>query len=136
MKIKYLLFLLPFVLLTMEANAQQSDPYVLDSDSLMLTVILKHQQNKTVDSIQSINFKNQFYKQFPPKEARVLSWNVAMGLGQIVTLKFPARYLRKVNMAIEKGAWEGFNTEIYATYDYLPVWPVLKQKELERQHKH
>lgn len=111
------------------SHAQDKDFSGTDTDSILLTVILKHQQDKNLDSIQSISFKNRFYESFPPGEARVVSWNVAMGLGQIVTLKFPSQYLRKVNLAIEKGAWGAFDTEIYVTYDFFPVWPVLKDKE-------
>jgi hypothetical protein len=27
-----------------------------------------------------------------------------------------------VNLAIERGAWGGYRTEFYATYDYKPIW--------------
>lgn len=52
-----------------------------------------------------------------------------MGIGQILTLKFSAQYLREVNNVFEKGAWGGFNTEFYPTYDFLPVYPQMLQKE-------
>lgn len=91
-------------------------------DSVMLTIFLKHQQDKNLDTIQARTARNGFNKMFPPKSARVVSWYVLMGIGQVVTLKFPASELRNVNLSIEKGAWGGFDTEFYATYDYMPVW--------------
>jgi hypothetical protein len=41
-----------------------------------------------------------------------------MGIGQVVTLRFPPAKLRDVNLQIEHGAWGAFRTEFYATYDY------------------
>ena len=40
-----------------------------------------------------------------------------MGLGQVVTLRFPSERLRDVNSAIEHTAWGGYRTEFYPTYD-------------------
>ncbi len=40
-----------------------------------------------------------------------------MGLGQVVTLRFPAERLRDVNSAVEQTAWGGYRTEFYPTYD-------------------
>lgn len=132
---KYMLTVSVLIVLMMTSFAQQSTTPASESDSILLTVILKHQQDKNLDSIQAISFQNKMYDLFPPKEAKIVSWTVAMGLGQIVTLKFPAKYLRSVNLAIEKGVWGAFNTEIYATYDFLPVLPVLKLKQEELNQK-
>ena len=44
-----------------------------------------------------------------------------MGLGQIVTLRFPAERLREVNRSIEDTAWGAFRTEMYATYDFMAI---------------
>ncbi len=52
-----------------------------------------------------------------------------MGIGQVATLRFPAERLRDVNLAIERSAWGGFRTEIYATYDFRPVWEGIKAKQ-------
>jgi hypothetical protein len=98
------------------ACAQQSQ------DSIMITIFLRHQEDKNLDSIQAIQKKNHFDDLFPPKTARVISWYVMMGVGQVVTLKIPASEVRTLNTSIEKGAWGAFNTEFYATYDYMPVW--------------
>lgn len=132
---KYMLTVSGLIWLMMSSIAQQSTIPASESDSIMLTVILKHQQDKNLDSIQGISFRNRMYDLFPPKAVKIVSWTVAMGLGQIVTLQFPAKYLRSVNLAIEKGVWGAFNTEIYVTYDFLPVLPLLKVKQEEVNEK-
>ncbi len=56
-----------------------------------------------------------------------LALNVLLGVGQVVTLRFPAERLREVNRAIEKTARGGHRTEFYPTYDYRPT--VSKERE-------
>jgi hypothetical protein len=97
-------------------------------DSVMITIFLKHQQDKNLDSLQVIQKKNKFGNLFPPKGARIVSWYVMMGVGQVVTVKIAASQLRDLNTAIEKGAWGAFDTEFYPTYDYLPLWKDEKAK--------
>ncbi|PIQ22222.1 MAG: hypothetical protein COW65_04410 [Cytophagales bacterium CG18_big_fil_WC_8_21_14_2_50_42_9] len=92
------------------------------ADSIMITIFLKHQQDKSLKEIQKKQEENKLWEQFPPKEARVISWYVMMGIGQVVTVKIPAHALRTLNLSIENGAWGAFNTEFYPTYDYVPVW--------------
>ena len=92
------------------------------SDSIMITIFLKHQQDKSLKQIQEIQTQNKFLEMFPPKEARVVSWYVMMGIGQVVTVKIPAKSLRALNLTIENGAWGAYNTEFYPTYDFVPVW--------------
>ena len=92
------------------------------SDSIMITIFLKHQQDKSLKQIQEIQTQNKFLEMFPPKEARVVSWYVMMGIGQVVTVKLPAKDLRALNLTIENGAWGAYNTEFYPTYDFVPVW--------------
>lgn len=94
----------------------------------MVTIFLKHQQDKNLDSLQAIQKKNKFAEMFPPKGARVVSWYVMMGIGQVVTVKIAAGQLRTLNLSIEKGAWGAFNTEFYATYDHMPIWKASKPK--------
>ena len=91
-------------------------------DSILITIFLRQQQDKNLDSLQVIQKKNRFAELFPPKSARVISWYVMMGIGQVVTVKIPAAELRTLNLSIEKGAWGAFNTDFYPTYDYMPVW--------------
>jgi len=93
-----------------------------DPGSFLLTIFLRHDQSKTVDEINEHLRQTHFADMFPPKGIEVVSWYVMMGIGQVVTLRVPPNRLREVNLAIEKGAWGGYHTEFYATYDFKPVW--------------
>jgi len=92
------------------------------NQTFLLTVFLRHDQTKNVDQINDIVGKNGFRDNFPPKGIEVVSWYVMMGIGQVVTLRVPPARLREVNRTIETGAWGGYRTEFYPTYDYKPVW--------------
>lgn len=95
---------------------------IKSADSVMVTVFLKHQKDKNLDSLQAIQKRNKFSELFPIKSARVVSWYVMMGIGQVVTLKIPAGDLRALNVSVEKGAWGAFDTDFYPTYDFVPIW--------------
>ena len=97
-------------------------PVKLDDDTFLLTVFLKHHQIMNLSEIGEKLGETEFWKNFPPEGIEVASWYVMMGIGQVVTLKVPATRLRDVNLAIERGAWGAFSTEIYATYDFVPAW--------------
>lgn len=88
----------------------------------MLTVFLRHDQAKTLDEINSHLKSTGWYKNFPPEGVEVMSWYVMMGIGQVVTLKFPAEKLRDINALIEREAWGGYRTEFYPTYDYRALY--------------
>ena len=103
-------------------HAQVAPDAQASSDSIMITIFLKHQQDKNLKQIQEIQTQNKFLEMFPPKEARVISWYVMMGIGQVVTVRIPAKSLRALNLTIENGAWGAYNTEFYPTYDFVPVW--------------
>lgn len=103
---------------------------VKSADSLMITIFLKHQKDKNLDSLQAIQKQNKFGELFPIKSARVVSWYVMMGLGQVVTVKIPTADLRTLNVSIEKGAWGAFDTEFYPTYDFVPIWQEFLKKKL------
>ncbi len=96
--------------------------------TMMLTIFLKHDQSKTLDEIQAHLKQTGFSKNFPPAGAEVVSWYIMMGIGQVVTLRFPPEKLREVNLAIEHGAWGAYRTEFYPTYDYKSVWEAERQK--------
>jgi hypothetical protein len=119
-----ILSVMAICLLAMDVMAQKSK----SADSIMITIFLRHQEDKNLDSLQAIQKKNKFGQMFPPASARVISWYVMMGIGQVVTVKIPASELRTLNLSIEKGAWGAFNTEFYPTYDYMPVWKESKAK--------
>ena len=123
---KYVLGLLATLYLNFTVKAQQAA--TASSDSVMITIFLKHQQDKSLKQLQEIQEKNNLWGMFPPKETRVVSWYVMMGIGQVVTLKVAPKDVRTLNLAIENGAWGAFNTEFYPTYDYAPVWRQAMEK--------
>ncbi len=106
-------------------------PAVLEADSVLVTVILKHQQDKNLPEIRRILEAQGFWDIFPPQDVRVVTWTLAMGLGHIITLHVPAGAVRRLNLALENGAWGAFDTEIYLTYDYQGVW----QDYIERREE-
>lgn len=97
--------------------------------TMMLTIFLRHDESKTLDEINAHLKQTGFDRNFPPPGVEVLSWYVMMGIGQVVTLRFPPDRLRDLNLAIEHGAWGAFRTEFYPTYDYLPVWQQQRQQQ-------
>jgi hypothetical protein len=107
------------------ADAQTSgEP---DANSMMMTIFLRHDETKTLDEINAHLNKTGFQKNFPPQGVEVISWYVMMGIGQVVTLRFPPAKLREVNLQLEHGAWGAFRTEFYPTYDYRPIWDASKK---------
>jgi hypothetical protein len=94
----------------------------LPKGTMLLTIFLRHDQSKTVDEINEHLKQTGFDKKFPPAGVEVVSWYVMMGIGQVVTLRLAPEKLREVNLLIEHGAWGGFRTEFYPTYDYKPIW--------------
>jgi opacity protein-like surface antigen len=119
-------------------NAQQTStpaapaPDTADKGQLLLTIFFKHDQSKNLDEINEQLKRQKFYEKFPPKDVQVVSWYVMMGIGQVVTLRFPAERLREVNRAVEQSAWGGYHTEFYPTYDYKAV-AVEQQKKMTGQ---
>ena len=99
-------------------NAQQPAPAEANGQDFLLTVFLRHDENKTLNEINEHLKQTGFFKQFPPPGIDVVSWYVMMGIGQVVTLKVPPNRLREVNRVLEQTAWGGFHTEFYPTYDY------------------
>jgi hypothetical protein len=112
-------------------NAQQTSApaaSTADKGQMLLTIFFKHDQAKTLDEINEQLKRQKFYEKFPPKDVEVVSWYVVMGIGQIVTLRFPAERLREINRVVEQSAWGGYRTEFYPTYDY-------KAAAIEQQKK-
>ena len=110
------------------AQNQSTIPYK-GNDSVMVTVVLRHLQENPVDSIQARVMKQKFYQKLNKSHSRIVSWNVVMGIGQIITLRFKPEYTREVNQVFESGVWGGFKTEFYPSYDFLPIYPVMLEKE-------
>jgi len=119
------IFSLALFLLVVDLRSQDAD----GDGKIMLTVILRHDQTKTLDEIDDHLAKTGFRKRFPPDGVEILSYNIVMGVGHIITLRLPPDKLREVNLAFEHGVWGAFHTEFYPTYDYLKVFYELKQKD-------
>ena len=100
---------------------------------MMLTIFLRHDQTKTLDEIRAHLEKTGFTASFPPQGVEVVSWYVMMGIGQVVTIRFPAERLREVNRMIEQKAWGAYRTEFYPTYDYKAV---AEQERAKRAAQH
>jgi hypothetical protein len=98
--------------------ASAPDSSAQDSNAILLTIFLRHDQSKTLDEINDQLRQTGYYAKFPPQGVEVVSWYVMMGVGQVVTLRVPPDRLREVNRVIEETAWGGYRTEFYPTYDY------------------
>ncbi|WP_041451873.1 hypothetical protein [Hoyosella subflava] len=88
---------------------------------MMLTVFLRHDQTQNLEQLQGKLEDADWWHGFPPEGCEIVSWVVAMGIGQIVTLRLPASDLGRVNVELERRAWGVFRTDFYPTYDFLPV---------------
>lgn len=93
----------------------------IKGDEVMLTIFLRHDQSQSLDEFQPKLDARGWWENFPPEGVKIVSWNVVMGIGQIVTLRFLPDRLQAVNVALEKYAWGVFSTETFATYDFLGV---------------
>src|ERR1700722_11576330 len=90
-------------------------------NAILLTVFFRHDQSRPLGELNAQLARQGFYKAFPPPGVEVVSWVVAMGVGQIVTLHLPASRIREVNRVLEDAAWGAYRTEFYPTYDYKAV---------------
>lgn len=91
------------------------------SETIMLTVFLRHDQSQNLDQLQRTLAERNWWDRFPPAGVDIVSWNVVMGIGQIVTLRLPPDKLAMVNVELERSAWGVFTTEFFPTYDFVPV---------------
>jgi hypothetical protein len=80
------------------------------------------------DKLISYRQETGWFRDFPPQGVEVVSWYVMMGIGQVVTLRFPAERLREINRLVESEAWGGYRTEFYPTYDYRSLYAQLQAK--------
>ncbi|MEZ1324113.1 hypothetical protein QIW46_22485 [Pseudomonas fluorescens] len=90
-------------------------------NAMMLTVFLKHDQTRPLSELKAQLAQQGFHKTFPPAGVEVVSWNIMMGIGQVVTVRFPVSRLAEVNLALENTAWGSYRTEFYPTYDFKPI---------------
>lgn len=105
----------------------------MSGGTMLMTIVLKHDQSKNLAQSQPQLDAVEWWERFPPKGVEIVSWNVVMGLGQVVTLRLPPELMNMVNVEIERCAWGVFTTEFYPTYDFVPVRDRLKREYLERR---
>jgi hypothetical protein len=101
-------------------------------ETMMLTIFLRHDQSQNLGQLQPKLDDADWWHGFPPEGCEIVSWVVAMGIGQIVTLRLPADRLAAVNVELERRAWGVFSTDFYPTYDFLPVRARLTRESDER----
>ena len=92
-------------------------PLLADDGSILLTVFLKHDQSMNNAERREVLDSSGFSDMFPPDGVEIVNHYVMMGIGQVVVLRLPPSHVRRVNRAIEYGAWGSFETEFYLTYD-------------------
>jgi len=88
---------------------------------LLVTVILRHDQSKSLDEIVAHVKETGFYRDFPPEGSELVSWTVAMSYGFIIQLRTEPSALRNLNLFFEKKAWGAFRYEVYPSYDFEPI---------------
>jgi hypothetical protein len=98
------------------------------AETMLLTIFLRHDQSNDLDAIQARLTAAGWWDAFPPEGVEIVSWTVAMGFGQIVTLRLPASKLAAVNVELERSAWGVFRTECYPAYDFVPVRERIKAR--------
>ncbi len=99
-----------------------------ESDTILLTVFLRHDQSNNLDAVQTKLKASDWWDRFPPDGVEIVSWYVAMGFGQIVTLRTPPSRLAAINVELERSAWGVFRTECYPAYDFAPVREVIRKR--------
>lgn len=97
-------------------------------DTLLMTVFLRHDQSNNLDAVQSKLKEADWWERFPPEGVEVVSWYVALGFGQIVTLRLPPDKIPIVNVELERSAWGVFRTECYPAYDFVPVRENIRER--------
>ncbi|NMZ39614.1 MULTISPECIES: hypothetical protein [Pseudomonas] len=121
------------------ANAQPtatpaaSAPAATKDNAIMLTVFLKHDQSRPLSELRAQLAKQEFYKVFPPEGVEVVSWNITMGIGQVIVLRLPASRLSAVNLALENTAWGPYRTEFFPTYDFKAIAQAEQNKVRQAQ---
>lgn len=103
------------------ASPQVGGATATPDNAVLLTIFFRHDQSRPLSELNAQLSRQGFYKAFPPPGIEVVSWTVAMGIGQIVVLRLPASRVREVNRVIEDTAWGVYKTDFYPTYDYKEI---------------
>ena len=106
---------------------------VKKTDDILLTVILRHDQSQNLDELQEKLDASGWWQRFPPEGVDIVSWNVVMSVGQIVTLRLPPNKLQAVNVELERCAWGVFETECYPSYDFIATRDRLTRESKDRE---
>ncbi|MBH3425201.1 MULTISPECIES: hypothetical protein [Pseudomonas] len=122
-------------LISSGAGAQPiaKEPVATPDNAVMLTVFLKHDQSRPLSELRAQLAKQEFYKVFPPAGVEVVSWNITMGIGQVIVLRLPASRLSAVNLALENTAWGTYRTEFFPTYDFKEIAQAEQNKVRQAQ---
>jgi hypothetical protein len=94
--------------------------------TMLVTIVLKPSNGKTLAEIQKSLNETGFYRNFPPAGTQIESWKIVMGLGQVITLSVPPSKLRDVNIAVEKMTWGPYTAEFYPSYDFMPIYKAFR----------
>lgn len=97
------------------------------ADKVLLTVILHHDQSKTLDEIMAHAKRTGFYRDWPPEGVEPVSWTVAMSYGFIITVRVEADKVRNLNRYMESKAWGAWRYEVYPSYDFTAIAAQLKK---------
>lgn len=111
--------------MTNEGRSTQSENA---SETMLMTVFLRHDQSNNLDAVQTKLKDADWWERFPPEGVEIVNWTVAMGFGQIVTLRLPPSKIPIVNVELERSAWGVFTTECYPAYDFVPVREMIKER--------
>lgn len=103
----------------------------MENETQLITIFFRHNQSKNLDEIQAHLRESGFWRDFPPEGMEIVSWQVMMGIGHVVTLRLPPSRLRELNIVVEKKAWKAFTTEFYPTYDFFPHYQKFHQEAIE-----
>lgn len=98
-----------------------------NENKVMLTVLLHHDQSKSLEEIMAHLKKTGFYRDFPPDGTEVVSWVVAMSYGFIIQVRVEVDKIRNLNRFIEQKAWGAFRYEVFPSYDFVPIAAQLKK---------
>lgn len=93
---------------------------------VMLTVLLQHDQSKTLDEIMAHLRRTGFYRDFPPEGSELVSWVVAMSFGFIIQFRVEPDKVRALNRYMEQKAWGAFRYQVFPSYDFAPIAANLK----------
>jgi hypothetical protein len=98
-----------------------------EEEKILLTVILHHDQSKSLDQIMEHTQKSGFYRDFPPEGTELVSWVVAMSFGFIIQVRVEPSKIRNLNRFIEQKAWGAFRYEVYPSYDFQNIAAKFKE---------